>query len=610
MNLLSGRKRPLVFVLVAVIVTYALFFYLQTLHEKNLSEKLIQRSRDRQGILTASITQNIGSDLDGAVQRIKALSEKPIFEQEGSENLKKEMAMTLSDIRKIAPYDELFIIYQNHSGLKIVSDNENRTTMPIPISINLKNLENNVFNNFLAQSLLNSTVSFSPGYYSDGKLRIAITVPIFESNTSDHLGLIGVSVPALDLVERYGNVLDTTKLRLVFYDKNATLLAGYPLPNSVIGHSMFSPANQEIITPNGRTPVNQLFHNTISGKVSISEFDLGDGMRLVTSSPIFAEGHPVYFLNTPNPFSQILSPIRDLLNTELILNLVILAAFTVAVIYLVSNLIRWNNKLESKVQIRTKELEHANKSLQAKTVELEKTNQELNIANEQLKLHDRLQNEFVNIAAHELRTPAQAIVGYAELLDKSDERNKSYERTLLRNAERLYRLTSDILDVSRIESGTLKLEKINFDINDKIKNVINDVSEGSSSTLLKRKIKIVFEQTRDPILVHADKARIFQVISNLLTNAIKFTDNGIITLSAEKNDLTHEAIVTVTDTGTGISLELLPRIFEKFVGKSESGTGLGLYISKNIVEAHGGKIEAHNNPNGKGAIFKFRLPLA
>src|SRR4029079_6138877 len=228
----------------------------------------------------------------------------------------------------------------------------------------------------------------------------------------------------------------------------------------------------------------------------------------------------------------------------------------------------------------------------------------------QLKLHDKLQNEFVNLAAHELRTPAQAIVGYAELLDKSDERNKSYERTLLRNAERLYRLTSDILDVSRIESGTLKLEKINFDINDKIKNVIKDVSEGSSSTLLKRKIKIEFEPTRDPILVHADKARIFQVISNLLTNAIKFTDNGIISLSAEKSDLTHEAIVTVTDTGTGISLELLPRIFEKFVGKSESGTGLGLYISKSIVEAHAGKIEAHNNPNGKGAIFKFRLPLA
>ena len=96
----------------------------------------------------------------------------------------------------------------------------------------------------------------------------------------------------------------------------------------------------------------------------------------------------------------------------------------------------------------------------------------------------------------------------------------------------------------------------------------------------------------------------------MLTNAIKFTDNGFIILSAEKNDLIHEAIVTVTDTGTGISLELLPRIFEKFVGKSESGTGLGLYISKSIIEAHGGKIEAHNNPNGKGAIFKFTLALA
>ena len=277
---------------------------------------------------------------------------------------------------------------------------------------------------------------------------------------------------------------------------------------------------------------------------------------------------------------------------------------------------RWGTTLSNEVKKRTQQLEYANTSLRSKTNELEVTNESLNKsntqlseANERLKLHDKLQKDFVNIAAHELRTPAQSIIGYAELLNQSETRNRKYEETLLRNADRLYRLSADILDVARIESETLKLHKSEFDINEKIKNVINDVSQASKSILEKKKVDIIFKPKESLLMVYADKVRIFEVISNLLNNAIKFTDNGTITFTAEKNLVNREAVVTITDTGSGIVPELLPTIFERFTGKSVTGMGVGLYITKSIVEAHGGKIQACNNSEGKGATFTFTLPL-
>jgi signal transduction histidine kinase len=109
------------------------------------------------------------------------------------------------------------------------------------------------------------------------------------------------------------------------------------------------------------------------------------------------------------------------------------------------------------------------------------------------------------------------------------------------------------------------------------------------------------------IIVLADKERITRVISNLLSNALKFTEEGYVSISAEKKG--KDVIVTVQDTGAGIDPEILQRLFSKFVTKSEKGTGLGLYISKNIVEKHGGKIWAENNADGKGATFVFRIPI-
>jgi two-component system, OmpR family, sensor histidine kinase VicK len=225
---------------------------------------------------------------------------------------------------------------------------------------------------------------------------------------------------------------------------------------------------------------------------------------------------------------------------------------------------------------------------------------------EQLEAHDKMQREFINIASHEMRTPTQAILGYAELLERYPEKREEVY-TIKRNAERLQRLTTDILEVARIESQTLRLNKERVNLSEKILNVLKDVKNQipSSSTL-----KILFTEPREPIYVQADKLRIYEVIANLLTNAIKFTKEGTINIIANaKNNDSKEVIISIKDTGAGINPEILPRLFTKFATKSDIGTGLGLYISKGIVEAHGGKIWAENNPDGKGATFTFTLPV-
>jgi signal transduction histidine kinase len=249
---------------------------------------------------------------------------------------------------------------------------------------------------------------------------------------------------------------------------------------------------------------------------------------------------------------------------------------------------------------------------------------------EQLKVHERMQQEFINIAAHELRTPIQSIVGYIELLQQDYNLINDSERStqesleaLGRNATRLRNLTNNILDVSRIETGTLKLNKERINLNDKIKNVIKDISNTNLQVGQKR-LTIQFLNVKNnegiEYYVNADKSRVFQVLSNLIDNAIKFTDiNGVISVSLNKTEsLTSDnnntvekneyVSIRIKDNGSGINPEIQSKLFSKFATKSDIGTGLGLFIAKSIIEAHGGKISAENNRDGKGATFTFTLP--
>jgi two-component system, OmpR family, sensor histidine kinase VicK len=231
---------------------------------------------------------------------------------------------------------------------------------------------------------------------------------------------------------------------------------------------------------------------------------------------------------------------------------------------------------------------------------------------EQLKAHDKMQNEFINIASHEMKTPTQSILGYAELLEDSCKKSEEVE-AIKRNAERLQKLATNLLDVTRIESQTLKLRKETVNINEKIANVKKDF-ENQFPRLRTVRILLVELGENNPIYIHADKVRLYEVIANLLSNAIKFTQKGTISIStnirSNMNNNIDEVIIRIRDTGVGIHPEILPRLFTKFATRSDRGTGLGLFISKGIVEAHGGRIWAENNSDGKGATFSFTLPLS
>jgi signal transduction histidine kinase len=254
--------------------------------------------------------------------------------------------------------------------------------------------------------------------------------------------------------------------------------------------------------------------------------------------------------------------------------------------------------------------------------------------NEKLQQADKVQREFINIAAHELRTPIVPILNLSELLYskvkagqpelQQKEMLEMFE-IIVRNANRLHQLTEDILDVTRIESCTLKLRKERFNLNGAILNVIADYRK----QIANGNVKLIYEPGDSSItLVEADRQRLTQVISNLLDNAIKFTKEGTVTVTTlmkrridvKSNRTTErgeEVVVAVKDTGTGIDPELMPRLFTKFASKSYHGTGLGLFISKSIIEAHDGRMWAENNISNnnskniknEGATFYFSLPI-
>ena len=247
---------------------------------------------------------------------------------------------------------------------------------------------------------------------------------------------------------------------------------------------------------------------------------------------------------------------------------------------------------------------------------------QLREANERLKVSDKMQKEFINIAAHELRNPIQPILSLTEVVRRkeNDSQQKELLDIVVRNAQKLKQLTEDVLDVTKIESNSLQLKKQEFDLKDLVVHAVQDYKK-QISTDNNIKIKLVCQQNEEAeanakldTVVQADKYRINQVVSNLVNNSIRFTKQGgtiyVIIRKTSKNNKS-EITVSIKDTGTGIDPEIMPRLFSKFATKSNTGTGigLGLYISKSIIEAHDGRIWAENNSDGKGATFSFSLPL-
>jgi signal transduction histidine kinase len=314
----------------------------------------------------------------------------------------------------------------------------------------------------------------------------------------------------------------------------------------------------------------------------------------VSYSPVISNGIHYFtiVLFLPHTLASSLDDLVVQQRNFAILAMIIIISSAIGIFFVITY---WNKGLRKVVYIQTKELQETTKKL---------------------TYHDKLQKEFIDIAAHEFRTPIQSVLGYSEMIHANLKNFDQYFDKIIRNAKRLEKLTEDVLDVSRIEGKNLQLSKSYFDLNQTIKQVIEDHQKEA----LNKEVQIIFDSKKNiPATVYADEARLQQVIDNLLSNAINFTQNGTIMITAYRAQVDtkgeidesdrESTVVEIRDTGTGINSEMLPRLFDKFATRSMSGTGLGLYISKSIVDSHDGKIWAYNNKDGKGATFTFTLPI-
>jgi signal transduction histidine kinase len=381
-------------------------------------------------------------------------------------------------------------------------------------------------------------------------------------------------------------------------DSNGVMiLTGIPkLIDANIFDKKFNLLTERSVVDNkrGRTMIEVMRSAILNPKTGSTDV-VSEGKDLTISyAPVISNGIHYFTMILILP-QTLASSLEDLVVQQrnfAIAAMVIIVLSSIGIFFVITY---WNKGLRKVVYIQTKELQETTKKL---------------------TYHDKLQKEFIDIAAHEFRTPIQSVLGYSEMIHSNLKNFEQYSDKIIRNARRLEKLTEDILDVSRIEGKNLQLSKSDFDLNQTIKQVIEDHQTEAQD----KAVKIVFESKKNvPTTIYADEARLQQVMNNLLSNAINFTKNGTITITAykaqvdtdsENNEQDKESIVVeIKDTGTGINPEMLPRLFEKFATRSESGTGLGLYISKSIVDSHGGKIWAYNNRDGKGATFTFTLPI-
>ena len=377
---------------------------------------------------------------------------------------------------------------------------------------------------------------------------------------------------------------------------------------SLIGKNYLSAEFQSTIPTSIKESYNDILKKSLENKAGAEDIIFHGNTTTIAYEPIVINGKLLWtlYIGSPHRLASNVGLVIDQQKNFSTLMVIIIGAVAFVVAFLI---LSWNKRLEVAVGTRTKELKRANDSLS-------ESNKLLAEANDQLKVHDRMQKEFINIAAHELRTPIMPILGDAEFLEHhfNDQANivqveKEQISSIIRNAKRLDRLAQDILDVTKIESKTLKLNKEIFSLSSVLREVVQDAVQVIADSEVKREkgLRISCKSDED-IYVYADKSRITQVVANLLNNAIKFTEEGYVIVDAYK----HEGmiIISVKDSGSGIDQEILPRLFSKFTTQSDvGGTGLGLFISKSIVEAHLGTIWAVNNANEKGATFFFSIPI-
>jgi signal transduction histidine kinase len=609
----SVKKTVLIFTIIIISISFILFFYFQQQTEQSIRDNILEQQIQNQKDNSKSLAQHMESDLNLIMARLQGLAYS-IFLQSGdfeSNGTKNFMQNYYRQINSTSPVDSLFII----DSKGILKTNIVPKNFPSFVGMNLS------YRDWVKETRNTSLPQFSDGFAGkDDKYRIVITYPIIIKNSNtgstNYAGLIGASIPTMELFSYYGNIYDIQLKYLAVLDSKAVHLV-HPI-ESLIGKPFFGNYSQNLINHN--YVLNNLIKTTaFSGKPSFAIYDFVNGPRFTTGHPIILNGTPQYSVFIITPTSTIYSKIDSIISNERLVMLSLIAGIIAAVMILILFLIRMNSILDRNIKERTKDLEESNNTLL--------------LLNEHLQIHGRMQKEFINVAAHELRTPIQPILGLSKIIkDKINDKDlKDLIEVIIKNTNRLKRLTEDILDVTRIESNKLYLNKESFCISDLLNSIIKEFEHTLEINNKNIKFKLHFKNIElNSVNVVADKNRISQVISNLINNSIKFIStgngnerdtNGLISITVEKAKIKNnednnssdrvidEIIISIKDNGIGIDPEIFPRLFTKFASKSFQGTGLGLYISKNIVEAHGGKIWAKNNENGKGAIFFFTLAL-
>src|SRR5918911_1107529 len=466
----SGRKTKelaIIFIISIIVISYGLFFYLQNNTESNIRSSLFEQQKQRQIESTQALSRHIGSDLDSVMARLQSLANS-VYLQQGdlvSNKTKTLMERMYVQMNKITNVDRLFILDGNNIERNGLVPKGEEPFVGVDFT----------YRDYVRETKSNLMPIFSDGFVGrDGRYRIAITEPIINIETGKYEGLVGGLIPTTEFFAHYGNIYNINSNFLVVFDKKGNYIA---TPRTqLLGKNYFANEAQQIFHHN---PIQgNLYRQLLEGQPGNAVYDFGIGERLNTGYPILVQGKPTYFVSAVTPTSVIYSQINGVIFTERIEMFSLLAGTTAAIIVLIIFLIKWSSNLNDEVKRKTRELNESNKQLNTLTKELKKTNdslmasnrqlsvanEQLSHANEQLKLHDKMQEEFINVASHEIKTPTQAILGYSEILLKHPEKREQISDALHRNASRLQRLTNDILDVTRIESQALKLRKEKFNL--------------------------------------------------------------------------------------------------------------------------------------------------
>jgi signal transduction histidine kinase len=564
-------------VVVVSIFSLVMFLYLQELARDKIRAGVLEQHKLAQIEATRRMAEHIGTDVSLIVNTIEGLTNS-YYLQRGdlsSENSKKFIEEKFNELSP--KVSSLFILDKNNIVAVSLAPQLSETLLSSDFSQR----------QWVIETRESRMPMYSAGFERQGIYRLFISYPIINMESQEILGIIAVSIPSVPYFSYYANVHDINSQFLVALNKDGTILA-IGADQDLVGDSFFGEEAQNFI--NHSPVLNEMVRDLLAGNAGSDLYDYGSGERLTTQNPVYVRGQPLFFIQLVSPTEEIYAGVDSSLQSETA-NLFLIFSGTVISIGILSLLLlRWNAALGAAVGERTRQLADAYGRL------------ELNL---------QAQKEFLEVAAHELRTPVQPILGLAQSLHAATKSttmpSENYEGQLLevivRNAQRLKSLTENLLDISRIDSGALRLNIEKFDL---FQLAASTALEMNSSHSAIGNISVVFKAS-DSVFVNADKDRLTQVITNLLLNSQKFAKHSI-EVSVAKSG--NEALFTVRDDGSGIAPEILPRLFVKFISRSDGGTGLGLYISKGIIEAHGGKIGAENNIDGVGASFHFSLPIA